>query len=260
MKIKRFHQFVHRERGAVQTAVIDFLKGNIYQVSNDILEAFDKKNYDKIPEFIEKANQEDLLIEVDEKIWVPCITFDTFRTNNEESTFNLVLEDGVDLDLVQRTLRHFQISTVYYCGDLNRLKTYFPYSRIVPMKKDFQQCLALNHVTGEFSKIKESFYVFNMLFNSCWGKKVTITRDGKIRLCLHSEIIIGTLDEGNFYEVMDKIKDYWILTKDKVEKCKSCELRYVCFDCREIPRRHSHKLCAGNPYCKYDPLYGTWAE
>ena len=50
----------------------------------------------------------------------------------------------------------------------------------------------------------------------------------------------------------DGFKKFWNITKDDIETCSECELRYVCQDCRAYTRE------ADNPYskplkCKYDP-------
>lgn len=58
--------------------------------------------------------------------------------------------------------------------------------------------------------------------------------------------------------MLEKAKKYWLITKDRIKKCKDCELRYVCFDCREIVKRKTNDLYASNPYCKYNPYKGIW--
>ncbi|MCP5108716.1 MAG: grasp-with-spasm system SPASM domain peptide maturase, partial [bacterium] len=76
--------------------------------------------------------------------------------------------------------------------------------------------------------------------------------------CIYSNIVIGDIMSEDTGEILEKLQTYWHITKDKVEKCKDCELRYVCFDCREIPSRKSGDLYSVNPICKYDPYNGTW--
>jgi len=63
------------------------------------------------------------------------------------------------------------------------------------------------------------------------------------------------------FKTVEKIQSYWYLTKDKVEKCKECELRYFCIDCRELAQRESNgNVYASNPNCKYDPNTGVWQD
>ena len=54
--------------------------------------------------------------------------------------------------------------------------------------------------------------------------------------------------------------EYWMLTKEKVTKCKDCELRYICFDCRETARKYKNYLYATNPNCSYNPYSGKWGD
>ena len=81
-----------------------------------------------------------------------------------------------------------------------------------------------------------------MNLNSCWGHKIAITKDSILRPCIYSGINLGKLDTIKFNQLIDSIKIYWDLTKDHIDKCKDCELRYVCFDCREIARRVYKKI------------------
>ncbi|MHA1919668.1 MAG: SPASM domain-containing protein [Promethearchaeota archaeon] len=90
------------------------------------------------------------------------------------------------------------------------------------------------------------------------GEKICITKDGEVRPCIYSQISIANIFNDNIERIFEKIKTYWEITKDKVEVCKNCELRYVCFDCREIARIKTNNLYAKNPYCQYNPIKGTW--
>ena len=54
-------------------------------------------------------------------------------------------------------------------------------------------------------------------------------------------------------------KKYWNITKDSITKCKDCEFRYICTDCRAyitVPEdMYSDPL-----KCGYDPYTCKWAE
>ena len=101
-------------------------------------------------------------------------------------------------------------------------------------------------------------YFSNREYNSCWGRKIVITKDGKLKPYIHSEIILGELGGSGISYIFEELIKYRDITKDKVKICKDCELRYVCFDCREIAMRESNgDLYATNPHCKYDPYRGN---
>lgn len=68
--------------------------------------------------------------------------------------------------------------------------------------------------------------------------------------------IVSLLDDVS--ELINKAKFYWGITKDKVKKCCNCELRFACFDCREIAYRKNKNIYDENPNCLYNPQKGIW--
>ncbi len=60
------------------------------------------------------------------------------------------------------------------------------YNQVI--NKDFEKCVNKTLINGEFGQITEPVYRFNKRHNSCWGKKVAITRDGKVRPYIYSTI------------------------------------------------------------------------
>jgi radical SAM protein with 4Fe4S-binding SPASM domain len=256
-KKKRFHQFVVIEKGPVNSAIMDFLKGRVYQVENEFIKKFEEAKYEEIPDFVHSLQEEGLIIEVEEKAWIPVIEPD--EEDDEELSFMIEIEEGADPALVKRRFSDFTLSGINYYGE-------DPPAEIIPdvavsqAVVDFDACLELSRVTAEFFKLKETHYRFNREFNSCWGKKIAVMRDGKVRPCIYSEVVIGDLNTEPAADILERARGYWEITKDKVKRCRDCELRYICFDCREIARREENDLHAPNPHCSYDPHTGKWAD
>jgi len=256
-KVKKFHQFIVVEKGPVNTAIIDLLKGNVYQVENNVIDTLEKGAYREIPGFIASAAAEGLLIEVNEKNWIPADENAEVETEDNEIGIELHVEGGIDLEAVLETFKDYTIyNVVFYGRELPEIPAY-PVE-IIKKEKNFQQCTANAKVDANFDRVTESFYLFNKKYNCCWGGKVAITREGKIRPCIYSSIVAGDIDKDAPGEILEKLKKYWTITKDKVEKCKECELRYVCFDCREIACRKGDNLFSAHPLCSYDPCKGKW--
>ncbi len=254
MKVKTFHQFVVLERGPVNTAVINFLTGDVFQVENHLVEKLEKGQYDEISYFLDFLEKEDLIFEVNQGEWIPGIHFEEPK---EDEDFQLEIEEGVDLALLYEQFKGFKVSRVIYTG--KTLPEELPdFPEFVRQDGDFAYCMNLTSIDGNFKKINERFYGFNKHFNSCWGKKIAVTKDGRIRPCIFSQVIIGDLGDRNIGDIVEKAKVYWTITKDKVEKCKDCELKYTCFDCRVIASEKGGHGLAANPLCKYDPYTGTW--
>lgn len=256
---KKFHQFVTLEKGPVNTAIIDLLKGNVFQIENTIIEKFMDLQYSEIPEFIKSLNDEELLIKVSEERWIPQIS-DIRMKENDTPYFSLEIEEGSNLQKIKEVFSSVYLYKINFYGKKTP-SNIFPDIKIYKYNKKFSNCILKSLINGDFNKIDESYYRFNKEYNSCWGRKIAITRDGNIRPCIYSDIKIKNIMEvKHLEEILEKMKKYWYITKDKVDKCKDCELRYVCFDCREIAMRKTGNLFATNPNCKYDPYKGEWLK
>ena len=261
---KKFHQFVKVERGPVNTAIFDFLKGNVFQTENKVIDEFNNFAYDRIPDFIKSAAEEEIIIDVYRKAWIPKLyqdeSYPAFINNiNKKTSFRLEIEAGIDIGIVKEKFKGYDITQVIYYGVKNS-EPFFPGVEVKCCEKDFSKCLEMSKINGKFNRIDQERYYLNKKFNYCWAHKVAVTGDMKIRPCIYSEIVVGDLKDDDIDQLFKKIKKLWHLTKDEVEKCKDCELRYLCFDCRELARRESSNLYAPNPYCNYDPFTGVWSE
>ena len=101
-------------------------------------------------------------------------------------------------------------------------------------------------------------YSDNKYYNSCLHKKISVDSNGLIGNCPAMSIKFGKVGTVKFADVLQK-KEYIrtsTIPKDAVSKCKDCEFRYVCSDCRAFTE---HKDLYGKPLkCKYDPYTGIW--
>jgi radical SAM protein with 4Fe4S-binding SPASM domain len=246
----KFHQYILLQRGPVNTAIIDFLTGNIYHEKNEIVDNFLQKKYKNIKEFVDFIKKEGLIINVDDNAWIPKL--ELLPNDNEDLKFELELEEGVDLELIREKFANLNVSKIFYFGKKS-IHNFFPNIEVIGSEKDFNNCINISKKCYDANVIDKNFYVFNLSFNSCWGKKIAVTKDEIIRPCIYSRISLGHLRKDNFAESFERAKKNWKITKDKIEKCKYCELRYVCFDCREIAFRKSGDKFGTNPYCEYDP-------
>jgi radical SAM protein with 4Fe4S-binding SPASM domain len=260
---ERFHQFIKLYRGPVNTAIVDILSGNVFQAPNQTIEAFDAHNYEGIADFLDVARRESLLITIDPARWIPEINLDMDEDLEKEwgQNIELHIEEGLPIREIMEGFQHHPLSKVYYYGP--ELPRDFASHPLFELKeKNFQRCCKRACVDGNFCRIQESVLRFNMRFNSCWGSIMAITADGNIRPCIHSQQIIGPINEElkDIDGLIEKMNPYWTLTKDKVERCRDCEFRYICFDCREIAIRENGKMDGANPLCRYNPHTGEWKD
>ena len=85
-----------------------------------------------------------------------------------------------------------------------------------------------------------SNYYYNKIYNPCWGDKVCLKSDGKIYPCVMSKISFGNYKE--VIKILSNKNSYRFLTKDKIKRCKNCEKRYLCFECRAMLSKTKHNL------------------
>lgn len=110
-------------------------------------------------------------------------------------------------------------------------------------------------VTGDLYCIAENkLFWESKHYNNCLYKKIAIDKEGYIKNCPSMKEHFGHVSDTTLTSVVhqDGFKKFWNITKDDIETCSECELRYVCQDCRAYTRE------ADNPYskplkCKYDP-------
>jgi radical SAM protein with 4Fe4S-binding SPASM domain len=172
----------------------------------------------------------------------------------------LEIEEGVDWERIESLFSNVEIREILYFGE-NYPGDVFPGVPVQIQKKDFSKCISRSSGVGKFSRVDENFYRYSREYNNCWGRKIALTRDGKIRPCIYSEIELGVVDTAlNSREIIDKAWKNWLITMDMVDKCKECEFRYICPDCREIAFRSGGTLHSPNPYCRYDPHSGTYFD
>jgi len=258
MITKKFHQYIVVVRGAKNSLISDFLKKNVYAVENEIIDKFFKGEYSEIENFLGACEQEEMLISVDDVTWVPPLQLNMDNLDREIDPI-LEIEEGADLQIIKKKLSEYRFQGIFYFGD-NKPKEILPYIPHYYMEKNFQECEKNIEITELLEAIEEHRYIFNRNFNPCWGKKIAVTKDMKIRPCIYSELLVGDLLHGNMEEIFESIKEYWLITKDKIETCKDCERRYNCFDCREISRKSNGNLYAKHHACKYNPYTGCWSE
>lgn len=258
-KVFKFHQFVVLEKGPANTCISNLLNGEIYQVPNRDIEKFNARQYTDIPDFMDSLKEAELVIEVEETRWIPYI--DPGKEDGPEfPPIILEVESGADiggaLDFASRMM--VEVKKIHYFGETGIDE--FAGIPVVKMQKDFAACRELTIVTGDFDYIDQATYSFNMKHSSCWGGKIAVAKDGTVRPCIYSKQIIGGISSGNDGEMMEKAETFRKASKDKVDKCKECEFKYVCFDCREIAMQEGGQLYAANPGCGYDHFTGNWKE
>lgn len=103
----------------------------------------------------------------------------------------------------------------------------------------------------------------NRHYHSCLAGRLAITADGDVIPCIFARNqICGNIIDMPLHSVLTNqaLKTCWQTTKDCIIKCRSCEYRYACPDCRPLSQNSdSQKNWYASPVdCSYNPFIGKW--
>nr|WP_283950723.1 grasp-with-spasm system SPASM domain peptide maturase [Chryseobacterium sp. pc1-10] len=116
-------------------------------------------------------------------------------------------------------------------------------------------------VDSSLFSINISTYTEALQFNSCLNRKISIDAEGNIKNCPSMKDSYGNIKDTTLREAIEKegFKKYWNITKDQITKCKDCEFRYICTDCRAYID-HPEDIYSAPLKCGYNPYTCEWEE
>lgn len=105
--------------------------------------------------------------------------------------------------------------------------------------------------TKSLNKVYLNKFYSNKYKHNCYGYQLAITADGEVIPCIMSRnIILGNIANEDLISILNKneYKEVSRITKNLINKCSNCELKYGCFDCRALEQAGSGDLY-GIKYC-----------
>ena len=95
--------------------------------------------------------------------------------------------------------------------------------------------------------------------NTCLNRKISIDINGDIKNCPSMPQSFGNIKDTTLEEALNHpdFKKYWNIKKDDITKCKDCEFRYICTDCRAYIE-DPDDIYSAPLKCGYDPYTGEW--
>jgi radical SAM protein with 4Fe4S-binding SPASM domain len=101
--------------------------------------------------------------------------------------------------------------------------------------------------------------------HNCLHGKIAVTAAGDVIPCIFARgEICGNILATPLADVLNgqRLQQCWHTTKDQVEKCKDCEYRYACTDCRPLAQGSdaAKRWLACSVDCPYNPYTGKWEE
>ena len=114
-------------------------------------------------------------------------------------------------------------------------------------------------IAQELFSINIPTYTESLAHNSCLNRKVAIDTAGNIKNCPSMKESFGNIKDTTLEEAMDMpgFQQYWNIKKAEITKCKDCEFRHVCTDCRAYLDDPQDSYAAPLK-CGYDPYACTW--
>ena len=100
-------------------------------------------------------------------------------------------------------------------------------------------------------------------WNTCWAGKICVCCDGNVLPCIFArQHIVGNVKGSTLREVIEgkELHRLWGITKDEVDRCRDCEYRYTCKDCRPLAESMGGSLLSASPRCAYNPYTGRWED
>ena len=95
-------------------------------------------------------------------------------------------------------------------------------------------------------------------YNLYYNKKTCIDSNGNIKSGLNTTDTFGNLYTGSslkyIYENLNDAKKYWDISRNKINKCKNCEFRYMCIFDGEPVYDQKNKFYILNNDCGYNPI------
>ena len=99
--------------------------------------------------------------------------------------------------------------------------------------------------------INTTFFHTSRHYNPCWKGIIAITPMGDVYPCVFArDLTAGNLNEKPMKTIIKNLADtYWKITLDQVDRCRDCEFRYACMDCRPLTLNYPKSLYGAPVRC-----------
>lgn len=102
-------------------------------------------------------------------------------------------------------------------------------------------------------------------FHSCLAGRAAIAANGDVIPCIFARTqVCGNILASSLADILNGqlLAECWCTTKDCIDKCKACEYRYACYDCRPLAQGSDPQKSwqAAPADCLYNPYTGKWED
>jgi len=119
-------------------------------------------------------------------------------------------------------------------------------------------------ISPPFFTDPETFYKATCQ-HTCLAGKLAVTSTGDVIPCIFARNqICGNILTQSLQAIIsgELLQQCWHTTKDMIAKCKDCEYRYACADCRPLAQGYdpAKDWLAPVTGCSYNPYTGIWED
>ncbi len=171
---------------------------------------------------------------------------------------NLIENDCIDLFSKYRRLNNLIVHSSSLGKRVQSVDSSRYYIRTNVKIRSEKDCGVINKAL--FS-VNIKTYTESLKYNSCLNGKISIDKHGDIKNCPAMKRSFGNISHTKLQDALSDsyFREYWSITKDTIDECKDCELRYICTDCRAFLTNPSN-LKSKPLKCGYDPYRGEWND
>ncbi|MBT9131964.1 MAG: Coenzyme PQQ synthesis protein E [Syntrophomonadaceae bacterium] len=109
----------------------------------------------------------------------------------------------------------------------------------------------------------QAFFARIKGYHPCLYGKLAVTLDGLVFPCimLRKNPLADIKKDKGLWELFTRKEHerYWCLDSKHIDRCKFCEYKYACFDCRAVEVSATNDLYAKR-FCQYNPDSGEWSS
>jgi radical SAM protein with 4Fe4S-binding SPASM domain len=110
-------------------------------------------------------------------------------------------------------------------------------------------------LTFNVIEVRRTMNPTTQAYHDCLSGMIAVSADGYITPCpLLRNFVLGDVRRGDLRRITrkKKLKEFWRMTKDKIEGCSKCPFKYICHDCRALEYQATGEI-TGMEYCPMFP-------
>jgi SPASM domain peptide maturase of grasp-with-spasm system len=134
-------------------------------------------------------------------------------------------------------------------------------ANIVYRTDDLVADMHCGKIAASFFSTCISTFTESQHHNTCLNRKISIDKDGFIKNCPSMAHHYGHISDTKLEDVvkLPEFQKYWNIKKDEIAKCKDCEFRHICTDCRAYID-NPEDIYSAPLKCGYDPYTNIWED